>query len=110
MKIKSNKNNILCIFCICFAFILIYGTIELSISNGAQLIYSQGYIPPPTFPSPNSIQSQPRQQLQPSQQQQQQSLEPLQSSVQSTKLPLNNRNLICNQTNKQAMIQVQMYR
>ncbi|MGN6821339.1 MAG: hypothetical protein ACTHJ7_00935 [Candidatus Nitrosocosmicus sp.] len=53
MKIKSNKTNDLCIFYISFVLILINSTIVLTFSNNYQIVFSQGYIPPPT----NNIQS-----------------------------------------------------
>src|SRR3954453_7695075 len=54
MKIISNNAKPLSIFCICFAlFFINIAIIVLTISNGVQLIFSQGYIPPPS----NNIQS-----------------------------------------------------
>ena len=47
MKIKSSKNRILYIFCICFVFIFVGSTVVLTTSNNLQTAYSQGYIPPP---------------------------------------------------------------
>src|SRR6476646_207165 len=47
MKIKSSKNRILYIFCICFVFIFVGSTVLLTTSNNLQLAFSQGYIPPP---------------------------------------------------------------
>ena len=47
MKIKSNKNKIFCIFCICFVFVFLNTSIVLNIDNGHQIAFSQGYIPPP---------------------------------------------------------------
>lgn len=52
MNIKSNKNEILYIFCICFGFILINSTIVLTFSNNYQLAFGR-YIPPPS----NNLQS-----------------------------------------------------
>src|SRR3954469_13153449 len=51
MKIKSIKSKLVFIFCICFIFILINSTIVLNIGNTYQVVFSQGYIPPP--PSSN---------------------------------------------------------
>src|SRR3954454_3885576 len=51
MKIKPNRNKLLYIFCIYFIFILINSTIILNIDNTYQVVFSQGYIPPP--PSSN---------------------------------------------------------
>jgi hypothetical protein len=51
MKKKSNKSKLVFIFCICFIFILINSTIVLNIGNTYQVVFSQGYIPPP--PSSN---------------------------------------------------------
>ncbi|MGN6628785.1 MAG: hypothetical protein ACTHKJ_02800, partial [Candidatus Nitrosocosmicus sp.] len=53
MNIKSNKTEILYIFCICFGFILINSTIVLTFSNNYQSVFSRGYIPPPS----NNLQS-----------------------------------------------------
>ena len=53
ITIKSNTTNDLCIFCISFVFILINSIIILTFSNNYQVVFSQGYIPPPT----NNIQS-----------------------------------------------------
>jgi len=56
MQIKPSKNRFLYIFCICSAFILINSTIVLTFSNEFQLVFSQGYIPPPSNnPKPQSF-------------------------------------------------------
>src|SRR6476646_6041971 len=54
MKIKLNSPNDLYIFCTWFTFILLYSTIALTFSNNYQVVFSQGYIPPPS----NNIKSQ----------------------------------------------------
>src|ERR687889_2896050 len=53
MKIKSSKNKILYIFCICFAFIFVGSAVVLTTSNNLQPAFSQGYIPPPLTTSTN---------------------------------------------------------
>src|SRR6476469_5021290 len=93
MQIKANRTNNLCIFYISFIFILITSTIALSISNNYQVVFSQGYIPPPSIsPSQNSIQSsyqpmqQPDQSMQLQLQSPQQIQPPFQSSPRTTEI------------------------
>jgi hypothetical protein len=53
MKITPNKNKILYIFCIYFAFIFVGSSIVLTASNNLQPAFSQRYIPPPPTTSTN---------------------------------------------------------
>src|SRR6476620_3259557 len=108
MKIISNNITPLSIFYMCFAIFFISITIiVLTISNGVQLIFSQGYIPPPPIsPSQNNIQSQLTQQTPSSTENQQQQNKPINSQSQGL-LTLKNNLLEPNSFGKDVVIDKQ---
>src|SRR5690348_10649043 len=58
MKIRSYKEKPFYVLYVLFVFVLINSAILLTISNGYQTIFGQGYIPPPASSSlSNNLQS-----------------------------------------------------